>query len=85
MHELLFDTLVASIDSLGDRLLILSHSLAELHGVFFSLGLLVRDTVEEVSKAEIKERIALVGDALSLGELLGPVLDSRVAMVDQRH
>ena len=85
MHELLFDTLVASIDSLSDRLLILSHSLAELHGVFFSLGLLVRDTVEEVSKAEIKERIALVGDALSLGELLGPVLDSRVAMVDQRH
>ena len=82
---MLFDTLVASIDSLSDRLLILSHSLAELHGVFFSLGLLVRDTVEEVSKAEIKERIALVGDALSLGELLGPVLDSRVAMVDQRH
>ena len=69
---------------MGDWLLVLSHSLAELNRVFLILRLLVGDTVKEVSEAKIEKGITFIGNALTLSELFGPELDGWVAMVDER-
>ena len=88
VHELLLEAVILRLSTffefhLIDRLFVLSHALAELQRLLRRLRVLVRNTVEEVTDAEIKQGVTLVGDELSFSEGLCPETDRGVAVIDQ--